>query len=93
MTYVPCLDSRLAEKAAMSELIAQQTAEWVAKNGPIPVIDSSVFADPTLPACATMRYRSFAAEKSKEAGLNRMHQSQHRRRSKKNNSDIFGGEG
>lgn len=93
MTYTPCLDGRLAEKVADSERIKRETEAFLARGGEIRVFDPSVFADPTDPACAVMRYRSQAAEKSKQEGLARMHQSQHRRRSKKNNSDIFGGEG
>jgi len=84
------IDSRVDLKAAERERIAADTHDFLRRGGEIVVVDPSVFADPTLPACATMRYRSFAS-KAQEEGLNRMHQAQHRR-TKKNNSDIFGRE-
>jgi len=90
MTTISPHASQINAKRIESERIAKATAEWEAKNGPVPVVDSRVFGDPTLPACAVMRHRSQAAEKSKSVGLSRMHQVTRR---KNNNNDIFGGEG
>lgn len=89
MTTISPHACQIDAKREESQRIAKATAEWVRKNGPIPVIDPSVFADPTLPACANMRYRSKDAAKSKSVGLSRMHQVTRR---KVNNNDIFGGE-
>ena len=78
-----CMDSRPELKRATRDAIASDVEQFLASGGEIRQFDSSVFADPTNPACAVMRYRTRAAENSRKAGLKAMG------RKAKNNDALF----
>ena len=78
-----CMDSRPELKREARDAIASDVEQFLASGGEIRQFDSSVFADPTNPACAVMRYRTRAAENSRKAGLKAMG------RKAKNNDALF----
>ena len=73
-----CMDSRPELKREARDSIASDVERFLASGGEIRQFDSSVFADPTNPACAVMRYRTRAAENSRKAGLSAMHRQNNR---------------